>query len=117
MGALDNYLANTGRPSGATALDSYLSRADEERRQKEEARKRREEYLASLAAAGAMPTAQAEQLGPDPGAFVPAARQAANQLGGFAFAVPERLGMAPPGTYQQMQQDIADEQMQAMAHG
>jgi diguanylate cyclase (GGDEF)-like protein len=65
----------------------------------------------------AMPTAEAEQLGPDPGTVMPAARQAANLAAGWVYGIPERLGMAPEGTYQQMQSDLNDERQRALEHG
>lgn len=85
-----------------------------------------------------LPTAQAEGLGEDPGAIIPAARQGANLMAGPLVGAAEWLGKHPtaatvlgggtpilrgigeavtPGTNMEMQQGLRDEQVEAMAHG
>lgn len=107
-----------GASSSMSSLySSIMGEDDDEKRRKEEARRLREQRDAEMRTMGARRATTEDALGPDPGAVMPAVRQAANAAAGYVYGIPERVGLAPEGTYRQMQADLEDERVNAMAHG
>lgn len=138
MSGLDDIFGPVSGQASPSSLDDIfgpVGALGDEARRKAEARRIREQEHARLAATGELPTSSADTLGADPGAVVPAARQAANMVAGPLVGALEFAGKHPviasvlspaaavighhvtPGTNAELQQALEDERVAAMAHG